>query len=65
MGSIKGFMEINRELPSSRSVEERLKDWKEVYHEMSEEKYHQQGARSMDCGAVSYTHLTLPTNREV
>ena len=50
MGSIKGFIDIKRETPPGRSVEERLKDWKEVYHEMSMEKYHQQGARCMDCG---------------
>ena len=50
MGSLKGFIEIKRESPLGRSIEERLNDWKEVYHDMSMEKYHQQGARCMDCG---------------
>lgn len=50
MGSIKGFMEIERETPVYRPVEERLKDYKEVYSRMPEEKYKEQGARCMDCG---------------
>ncbi len=50
MGSIKGFMEIERETPVYRPIEERLKDYKEVYHRMPEEKYKEQGARCMDCG---------------
>lgn len=50
MGAIKGFMQYNREVPSSRSVDERLKDQKEVYNSLPEEKYTEQGARCMDCG---------------
>jgi glutamate synthase (NADPH/NADH) small chain len=50
MGDIKGFMEIDREVPEYRPVEERLKDYKEVYNRMPEEKYREQGARCMDCG---------------
>lgn len=50
MGAVKGFMEIDRETPVYRPVEERLKDYKEVYNRMPEDKYREQGARCMDCG---------------
>lgn len=50
MGAIKGFMEIGRETPPERPVQERLKDYREVYEEFSEEKFREQGARCMDCG---------------
>lgn len=50
MGSVKGFIEIDRETPSSRPVSDRLKDQKEVYQPFPLEKYQEQGARCMDCG---------------
>ncbi len=50
MGDIKGFMEIERKTPSSRPIEERLKDHREVYKEFTVESYRQQGAGCMDCG---------------
>lgn len=50
MGALKGFMEINRETPPERPVKERLKDQKEVYEELPERKFQDQGARCMDCG---------------
>ena len=50
MGAIKGFMEHDRETPASRSIDERLKDHKEIYQPFPEEKYKVQGARCMDCG---------------
>lgn len=50
MGDVKGFMEIDRETPAPRPVSDRLKDQKEVYAELPDEKYRQQGARCMDCG---------------
>ena len=50
MGSVKGFMQYEREVPVSRSIDDRLKDHLEVYDHLSEEKYKQQGARCMDCG---------------
>jgi len=50
MGSIKGFMENERETPPVRPVEERLQDQKECYAPFPEEKYKKQGARCMDCG---------------
>ncbi|VAX32464.1 Glutamate synthase [NADPH] small chain [hydrothermal vent metagenome] len=50
MGAIKGFMEIDRETPPERPVEERLQDYQEVYDEFPEQKFRDQGARCMDCG---------------
>jgi len=50
MGSVKGFMQHERETPVSRSVDDRLQDHREVYDPLSEDKYKQQGARCMDCG---------------
>jgi glutamate synthase (NADPH/NADH) small chain len=50
MGAIKGFLEFERETPSGRPVEERLKDQKECYVPFPENKYKEQGARCMDCG---------------
>ena len=50
MGSVKGFMEFERETPKPRPVSDRLKDKKEVYEPFPLEKYQEQGARCMDCG---------------
>ena len=50
MGSIKGFMQHERETPISRPIDKRLQDHLEVYDPLSEEKYMEQGARCMDCG---------------
>ena len=50
MGSIKGFMQHERETPTSRSIDKRLQDHLEVYDPLSEDKYKEQGARCMDCG---------------
>lgn len=33
MGKVTGFMEIGREMAPRRSVEERVKDWFQVYRE--------------------------------
>lgn len=50
MGKITGFMEFDRELPETRTVGERVKDWNEIYLPMPEEKIRKQAARCMDCG---------------
>ncbi len=50
MGDSKGFLKTQREGPKRRPVELRVKDWKEFYEPMSEEKLKAQGARCMDCG---------------
>jgi glutamate synthase (NADPH/NADH) small chain len=59
MGKPTGFMEATRELPRRRPVEERVKDWKEVYLPFPEEKLATQAARCMDCG-VPFCHTGCP-----
>ncbi len=50
MGKPTGFIEYQRELPKRRPVEERLRDYREVYQPFSEDKLKKQAARCMDCG---------------
>jgi len=50
MGAIKGFMEFGRETSPERPIDERLKDYREVYDGFPEQKFRDQGARCMDCG---------------
>jgi glutamate synthase (NADPH/NADH) small chain len=61
MGKVTGFLEIEREQPARRKVEERLQDWFEVYQPFPEEKQREQGARCMDCG-VPFCHTGCPVN---
>src|SRR5579875_24603 len=61
MGKDTGFLEINREQPTRRKPEERLKDWFEIYNPFPEEKQREQGARCMDCG-VPFCHTGCPVN---
>ncbi len=50
MGDVTGFLKHQRELPIHRPVEERVKDWREVYEEFPIEKIRVQASRCMDCG---------------
>lgn len=50
MGKPTGFLEATRELPKRRPVEERIKDWNEVYLPFPEPSLRTQAARCMDCG---------------
>jgi glutamate synthase (NADPH/NADH) small chain len=59
MGKITGFLEIEREVAKKRPVEERVKDWFEVYQPFPAEKVREQGARCMDCG-VPFCHTGCP-----
>ena len=61
MGKVTGFLEIEREQPVRRDVDERLQDWLEVYQSFPEEKQREQGARCMDCG-VPFCHTGCPVN---
>jgi glutamate synthase (NADPH/NADH) small chain len=61
MGKVTGFLEIDREQPTRRRVEERVKDWFEIYEPFPEEKQREQGARCMDCG-VPFCHTGCPVN---
>ncbi|MBF0284619.1 MAG: glutamate synthase subunit beta [Magnetococcales bacterium] len=55
MGKITGFMEFERETPSARPVAERIRDYREIYHEFPVENLQVQASRCMDCG-VPFCH---------
>ena len=59
MADPKGFLTFKRELHSSREVNVRLSDYKEIYDEFPVEKTKQQAARCMDCG-VPFCHSGCP-----
>jgi glutamate synthase (NADPH/NADH) small chain len=61
MGKVTGFLEIQREQPARRKVEDRLQDWFEIYEPYPVEKQREQGARCMDCG-VPFCHTGCPVN---
>jgi glutamate synthase (NADPH/NADH) small chain len=61
MGKDTGFLEIQREQPTRRKVEDRVNDWFEIYEPFSEERQREQGARCMDCG-VPFCHTGCPVN---
>jgi glutamate synthase (NADPH/NADH) small chain len=61
MGKDTGFLEIDRQQPTRRKVEDRIKDWFEIYEPFPEEKQREQGARCMDCG-VPFCHTGCPVN---
>ena len=59
MGKPTGFLEFDRELPTKRPVQERLKDYHEFVNPFAPEKLNQQSARCMDCG-VPFCHNGCP-----
>ncbi len=59
MGKITGFLEIERNLPPRRPVQERLKDWRELEGKFPEAQLQEQGARCMDCG-IPFCHKGCP-----
>ncbi|RKY23019.1 MAG: glutamate synthase, partial [Planctomycetota bacterium] len=50
MGKITGFLEYKRETPRPRPVEERVKDYEEIYPLMPERALQTQAARCMIAG---------------
>lgn len=59
MADPKGFLKYTRELPQSREVLERIKDYKEIYVDFPKEKTIQQASRCMDCG-IPFCHNGCP-----
>jgi glutamate synthase (NADPH/NADH) small chain len=59
MGKPTGFIEIHRKKQPTRSVPERLKDWREVYLPYAQGELQKQGARCMDCG-IPFCHQGCP-----
>lgn len=50
MGKATGFIETKRTLPRRRAVDDRLKDFNEIYQPFELELLQKQAARCMDCG---------------
>jgi glutamate synthase (NADPH) small chain len=59
VGKATGFLEIKRRKTPARTVEERVRDWKEVYLPYPVSDLRQQAARCMDCG-VPFCHQGCP-----
>jgi glutamate synthase (NADPH/NADH) small chain len=59
MGKPTGFIEIQRKKHPSRPVDERIRDWHEVYLPYPAGELEKQGARCMDCG-IPFCHQGCP-----
>jgi glutamate synthase (NADPH/NADH) small chain len=59
MGKATGFLEITRKKPPTRPIQERIRDWQEVYLPSPDEQLKEQAARCMDCG-VPFCHSGCP-----
>ncbi|MBI2187108.1 MAG: glutamate synthase subunit beta [Acidobacteria bacterium] len=59
MGKATGFIEIKRKKHPTRPVDERIRDWREVYLPSAVEDLQAQGARCMDCG-IPFCHQGCP-----
>jgi glutamate synthase (NADPH/NADH) small chain len=59
MGKVTGFIEIKRAKPIARPIDERVRDWQEVYLRQPESHVREQGARCMDCG-IPFCHQGCP-----
>ena len=59
MGKVTGFLEIKRKKWPTRPVNERLRDWKEVYLPFPGDELKKQAARCMDCG-IPFCHQGCP-----
>lgn len=64
MGKLGGFLEIPREEASKRPVEERVKDWRELYRPFTDEYLLKQSARCMDCG-IPFCHFSCPVSNNI
>jgi glutamate synthase (NADPH) small chain len=59
MGKTTGFKEYARKTPKERPVEERVRDYRELYEPFSEEELVKQAARCMNCG-IPFCHIGCP-----
>ena len=59
MGKPTGFIEIARQKQPTRPVEERLRDWREVYLPADAQMLREQASRCMDCG-IPFCHQGCP-----
>jgi glutamate synthase (NADPH/NADH) small chain len=61
VGKVTGFKEYARETAPRRPVDERVKDYFEVYQPFGEDRVRTQAARCMDCG-IPFCHTGCPVN---
>jgi glutamate synthase (NADPH) small chain len=61
VGKVTGFKEFSRETPARRPVDERVRDYFEVYQPFADDKVRTQAARCMDCG-IPFCHTGCPVN---
>jgi len=59
MGKATGFLEYKRAKSKARPIDERIRDWKEVYLLDPVQQVREQGARCMDCG-IPFCHQGCP-----
>ena len=59
MGDPKGFLTTERQLPSRRPVDIRIRDWREVYEDFETRNVEEQAGRCMDCG-IPFCHNGCP-----
>jgi glutamate synthase (NADPH) small chain len=59
MGKPSGFLEVQRDTPKKRPVNERVNDYKEIDIDFSPDQVERQAARCMDCG-VPFCHNGCP-----
>jgi glutamate synthase (NADPH/NADH) small chain len=59
VGKVTGFLETQRKKWPMRPVDQRLRDWKEVYLPYPEPDLKKQAARCMDCG-IPFCHQGCP-----
>src|SRR5262245_47243522 len=59
MGKPTGFIEVQRKKHPSRPVDERVRDWREVYLPYPTGELEMQGARCMDC-SIPFCHQGCP-----
>src|ERR687885_803806 len=59
MADSTGFLKHSRALPQRRPVEVRIRDWKEVYEDVSDDFIETQASRCMDCG-IPFCHNGCP-----
>ena len=59
MADPKGFLRTDRETPTRRPVDVRIRDWREVYEPFASDRLQQQAGRCMDCG-IPFCHNGCP-----
>jgi glutamate synthase (NADPH/NADH) small chain len=64
VGSVTGFIEIQRRKPPTRPIPERVRDWREVAGTLPAGDLRDQGARCMDC-SVPFCHHACPLGNTI